>query len=282
MPGYSRVHIISLDATRSEYQTYVKAGATALVLKLLELQRIGGDSLLPDLGYDLQATIADLKAISRSVADWDRPVEAARKEWHLDGVGVGRERQALGIQRLYLQAANDALKGKLADPDFDQVLTCWGELIDSLEGDLSLAENRIDWLQKRRVLKAYQAEEQVSWTSDELRAQELEYCRVAPKGAWSGVEVTDRFLSEEQILQACTTPPPGRATARAAILALHNKHRANGGEMGLELEWDRVGFYGANGITCIERPMPDPHSEYPELLEELGKTLQPPHRDRRR
>jgi len=233
----------------SEYATALKIGTTCLVLDLAESRA------LPNW-LRLQDALHTLKSVSRDPT----------RKWivqMLDGSTIS----AIDLQRIYLQLAQRRFAGR--DPETDWVLQEWEYVLDTLESDPEKLEDRIDWLIKLKVLRAYMAETGAKWGDDALHSIDLEYHNIHPEqGLYYALQQMGevaRLVDDVQIEAAITTPPENtRAAARGYIIKRLAERRYNR----YYIDWD---------IVYVDRnrqvDMRDPFSTYPRETERFVNML---------
>ena len=187
---YRRLHVICGDANMSEYATALKIGTTSLVLQLLE------DGLRPPIR--LTDAVRAAKQVSRDIT---------RKQT-LEQQG-GPPMTALEIQRLYLQEAQNRLRGQ--DEDTDWTLTAWAETLDALESDFLSLADRLDWVAKYKLLNEFRESENMKWDDPHLQSFDLEYHNIDPEmGLYHGLEqegMMRRLVTDARIQAAVSAPP---------------------------------------------------------------------------
>jgi Pup amidohydrolase len=201
---YRRFHVICGDANLCEVATFLKAGTTLLVLRLLETG-------WRQEGVSLHDPVAAIKQISR---DQDY-------RWLAERLGGGTI-SAVEIQRHYLAAAKQHLAGFSGETD--AVLVEWEGVLDRLESEpLSLADT-LDWAAKRALLDQFREAEGLAWDDPTLHSLDLEYHNVDPSaGLYYGLEQEGqvrRIVNEDEIAAALTTPPTGSPRALVRGLAI--------------------------------------------------------------
>ncbi len=226
---YRRLHVICGDANLSQFATALKVGTTSLVLTLLEA---GWQPL-----FRVRDPVAAIKRVSRDPSwRWDLELEDGR---------VGR---ATDIQRLYRDEAARLLSG--AGPDTDWTLREWGALLDDLERDPYLAEDRVDWLAKRRLLESFIEAENCWWEDLSLRSLDLEYHNIDPEaGLFAALEQGGqmrRVVTDQEIEAADEAPPEStRAFARGeCVRRFADRIRRVG--------WGRVVLEVEGRAACLE------------------------------
>lgn len=197
---YRRLHVICGDANMSEYATALKAGATGLVLSLLE------EGLTPPI--KLIDPVRAVKQVSR-----DRTLKQT-----LERQG-GPAVTALDIQRIYQEEAARRLCGR--DEETDWVLAEWAATLDALESDPMRLADRLDWVAKFMLLDAFREEQHLDWSDPYLQSLDLAYHDVDPEqGLYYGLEQAGemrRLVTDGRIQAAMSCPP---ADTRAFIRGL--------------------------------------------------------------
>lgn len=226
---YRRLHVIVGDANMSEVAGALKLGTTALVLDLLEQDACPRALQLAD-------PIAALKAISRDPT--------------LTGsvpLADGRTIRSVDIQRQYLAAAAQRLRGR--DADTDWVLTAWAGVLDDLAVDPARCRDRLDWVAKRWLLETFAAAENVSWDDPWLQALDLEYHNVRrDEGLYAELireERLQRFVTDENIRQAIHQPPADtRAYFRGRCVEKFARQMRT-------VQWDEIAFGNSRGGETV-------------------------------
>jgi proteasome accessory factor A len=199
---YRRLHVICGDANMSEWATALKVGTTCLVLSLIEA---GWEPL-----FRLRNPVDALKQVSRDTTF----------RWVLE-LEDGRTLRATDIQRVYLRDTQKLLAGAGAETDW--ALREWERVLDDLEEDPKRAENRLDWVAKRRLLETYVEAEGLQWDDPILRSLDLEYHNLDPAaGLYAALEEGGQMLrvtDDDEIECAMERPPADtRAAARGLVV----------------------------------------------------------------
>jgi Pup amidohydrolase len=194
---YRRLHVICGDANMSEFATALKVGTTSLVLSLIES---GWEPL-----FRMRDPVKTIRSLSRDPAfKWTVELED------------GRTMRATDLQRIYLQDAQKLLAGQ--DPDTEWTLREWEHILDTLERDPWEAEDRLDWVAKRRLLETYIEAEGLWWESPALRSLDLEYHNVDPEyGLYAALEDAGQMVrvTDEDAIRAAIEAAP--SDTRAAV-----------------------------------------------------------------
>ena len=189
---YRRLHVILGDANLAETATYLKIGATALVLDLIE-------------------SGADLGDLSLAA-----PVRAIHDISHDPGLKVaveladGRAMTGLDLQRAYHERVS-----ALVEVDGDEralhVLETWAHVLDLLSGDPMDCADLLDWPAKLRLLQGFRDREGLGWAASRLHLVDLQYSDVRlDKGLYNRLVARgsmQRLVSEDQVQAAMTSPP---------------------------------------------------------------------------
>jgi proteasome accessory factor A len=198
-----RLHVLFGEPNMSEYAMWLKIATTCITLDLLDLK------VLPSL-IRLEDPLAALKNVSRDET----------LKWIVRR-GDDKTMSAIDLQRVYLGAAQQFLKGK--DEQTDEVLVHWEEVLDQLEADPMQLADRLDWVAKKQLLQEYIESEGADWGDDILHSLDLEYHNVNPRtGLYYGLEeagAMQRVCTDERLREAVSTPPQDtRARGRAAVI----------------------------------------------------------------
>lgn len=198
-----RLHVLFGEPNMSEYAMWLKIATTCITLDLLDIK------VLPSV-IRLEDPLSALKSVSRDQS----------LKWIVRRAD-GKTISAIDLQRVYLGAAQQFLKGK--DEQTDEVLVHWEEVLDLLEEDPMQLADRLDWVAKKQMLEEYVASEGVEWGDDVLHSLDLEYHNINPRTSlYSGLEeigAMQRVCTDEELHNAMSTPPQNtRAKGRAAVI----------------------------------------------------------------
>ena len=137
---YRRLHVIVGDSNMSEYSTFLKVGATAVMLRMLEDQSV----VLRDM--TLENPIRAIREISHDIT--------CRRRVRLAN---GREVSALDIQREYLDRALRYADTKGLPPLEQRALDMWEHCVSTIEDEPLKLEREVDWVIKHQLIEAYRA-----------------------------------------------------------------------------------------------------------------------------
>src|SRR5512144_2366137 len=155
---YRRLHVIVGDSNMSEYSTFLKVGATAVMLRMLEDQSV----VLRDM--TLENPIRAIREISHDIT--------CRRRVRLAN---GREVSALDIQREYLDRALRYADGKGLSPLEMTALQMWEHCVSTIEKDPLELDREVDWVIKYKLLEAYRAKHDLPLGHPKIALMDLQY-----------------------------------------------------------------------------------------------------------
>jgi len=229
----ARLHVIFFDTTLAHVATYLKAGATQIVVAMIEAGAVSPRLIL------------------------ERPIEALTAWGHDPTLGArarladGREVTAVEHQRLVLADARRFADAGRADliPGAETILALWEDTLERLAGrDLDTLARRLDWVMKLCLLERFLARHRhLTWESPEVKRLDLLFASLDPdEGLYWGLEAAgavDLLVGAEDIERLRREPPADtRAWSRAMLL------RTLGGEA-THVDWDEVRLGGAGDGT---------------------------------
>jgi proteasome accessory factor A len=192
---YRRLHVIVGDANLAEVATFLKVGATAFVLAMIEDDETGADDLTlanPVLAHRLVSYDLTLK----------RPVEMADGR-HMTAVEVQWE--LFDRARKYAEIrGTEAVGGEVGEA----VLARWESVLSALEIDPSTLAGQLDWVSKHQLVDAYRDRHALRWDDHKLAALDLQYHDVRPSRSLFARLNAERLVDEESVVAAMTEPPP--------------------------------------------------------------------------
>jgi len=155
---YRRLHVIVGDSNMSEYTTFLKVGATSILLRMLEDPSV----VLRDM--TLENPIRAIREISHDMT-CRRTVRLAN----------GREVSALDIQREYLDRALRYADAKGLSPLEEKALEMWEHCIVGIEDDPLSLDREIDWVIKHRMIEAYRSKHDLPLSHPKVALMDLQY-----------------------------------------------------------------------------------------------------------
>ncbi len=191
---YRRLHVIVGDSNMSEYTSYLKVGAMAVLLRMVE----DPSCVLRDL--TLQNPIRAIREISHDLT-LSRPVRLAN----------GREASALEIQSEYLNRALRYADSQGFPPDEMRALEMWEYVMTHLETDPFKLDRELDWVIKHNLLESYRERHDLDFDSPQLQMVDLQYHDIRrSSGLFYRLQergMVERTLDDEEMMDAIETPP---------------------------------------------------------------------------
>jgi proteasome accessory factor A len=198
---YRRLHVIVGDSNMSEYATFLKIGATSILLRMLEDPAV----VLRDM--TLENPIRAIREISHDTA-LRRRVRLAN----------GREASALEIQSEYYNRARRYQESKGLSPLEDQALDMWEHCLTGLERDPWSLDRECDWVIKHHLIERYRAKHGLPLTHPKVALIDLQYHDVnRERGLFYKMQsagLVERTCTDEAIDNAVEQPPQ---TTRARL-----------------------------------------------------------------
>jgi proteasome accessory factor A len=155
---YRRLHVIVGDSNMSEYTTFLKVGATSILLRMLEDPSV----VLRDM--TLENPIRAIREISHDMT-CRRTVRLAN----------GREVSALDIQREYLDRAMRYAEAKGLSPLEEKALAMWEHCVTGIEADPLTLDHEVDWVIKHRLIETYREKHDLPLSHPKIALMDLQY-----------------------------------------------------------------------------------------------------------
>jgi proteasome accessory factor A len=155
---YRRLHVIVGDSNMSEYTTFLKVGATSILLRMLEDPSV----VLRDM--TLENPIRAIREISHDMS--------CRRTVRLQN---GREVSALDIQREYLDRALRYADAKGLSPLEAKALQMWEHCVTTIEKDPLELDREVDWVIKYRLIEAYRSKHDLPLSHPKVALMDLQY-----------------------------------------------------------------------------------------------------------
>jgi proteasome accessory factor A len=198
---YRRLHVIVGDSNMSEYSTFLKVGATSILLRMLE----DPSFVLRDM--TLENPIRAIREISHDLTG-KRTVRLAN----------GREASALDIQGEYLERAKRYAETRGLSPLEERALGMWEYCLGALESDPFKLDRECDWVIKHKLIEAYCTKHDLPLSHPKVALIDLQYHDVnRERGLFYRLQKRDmveRVTTDEAIDEAVETPPQ---TTRARL-----------------------------------------------------------------
>lgn len=213
---YRRLHVIVGDSNMSETTIMLKVGMIDLLLRTLE-----GGGVMKDM--TMENPIRAIREISHD---------------HTGGAKIrltsGRTLTALEIQQEYFDRVSSFAdkRGLYEDPIHARVLELWQRGLTALATDnLSLIDEDIDWVIKKKLLERYMSKHNLDLASARIAQLDLAYHDVSRKrGLFYLLEnkgMATRLTTDLEVFKAKSVPPQStRAKLRGDFVrAATAKHR---------------------------------------------------------
>jgi proteasome accessory factor A len=197
---YRRLHVIVGDSNMSEHATFLKVGATSLLLRMLEEPNV----VLRDM--TLENPIRAIREISHDIT-CTRRVRLAN----------GREVSALDIQSEYLQRAIRYGESRGLSPEEKTALDAWERAITAIERDPLSLDRECDWVMKHNLIEQYRERHDLALSDPRVALVDLQYHDInRERGLFYRLQ--DRGLTErvcdDQEIEVATDQPPQTTRAR--------------------------------------------------------------------
>jgi proteasome accessory factor A len=198
---YRRLHVIVGDSNLSEYATFLKVGATSILLRMLE----DPSFVLRDM--TLENPIRAIREISHDLT-CRRTVRLAN----------GREASALDIQTEYLERAKRYAETKGLSPLEEKALGMWEYCLTGLESDPFKLDREVDWVIKHKLIESYADRHDLALSHPRVALIDLQYHDVnRERGLFYRLQrrdLVERMTTDDAIDEAVETPPQ---TTRARL-----------------------------------------------------------------
>jgi proteasome accessory factor A len=198
---YRRLHVIVGDSNMSEYATFLKVGATSVLLRMLEDPGV----VLRDM--TLENPIRAIREISHDTT-CKRRVRLAN----------GREASAFDIQSEYLNRARKYQEKKGLSPLEDQALDMWEHCLTQIDKDPWGLDRECDWVIKHRLIEGYRQKNNLPLTHPKVALMDLQYHDVSrERGLYYLMQakgLVERMCTDAEIDIAIDEPPQ---TTRARL-----------------------------------------------------------------
>jgi proteasome accessory factor PafA2 len=190
---YRRLHVIVGDANLSEIATFLKVGATAIVLAMIE-----DDELPRDLSL-----VTPVQALRR--VSWDLTLEQTLE------LADGGRMTALDLQWQYLEYAKKYAEARgleaVGESVGNDVLQRWEQILSGLESDPMSLADQLDWVAKLRMFEGYRDRHGLGWDDTRIRALDLQYHDLRPDKSLYERLGLQRLVTDAETEAAMTEPP---------------------------------------------------------------------------
>ena len=250
---YRRLHVIVGDSNMSEYTSFLKVGAAALMLRMLEEPNV----VLRDM--TLENPIRAIREISHDMT--------CRRRVRLAN---GREVSALEIQSEYLERALRFAEHHELDPLEKQALQMWEDCLTRIADDPLTLDREVDWVIKYKLLEAYRERHDLSLADSRVALVDLQYhdinrsrslfYRMQRRG------LVERVCDDHDITQAVENPPQ---TTRARLRGEFIK-RAKERRRDFTVDWVHLKLNDQAQRTVLCK---DPFRSHDERVDKLIASL---------
>ncbi len=250
---YRRLHVIVGDSNMSEYATYLKVGATALILRMLEDPTV----VLRDM--TLENPIRAIREISHDIT-CTRRVRLAN----------GREASALEIQTEYLNRALRYAENHDLNPQEKQALDMWEHVVTGLERDPLSLDREIDWVTKHNLIEAYRERHDIPLSHPRVALLDLQYHDISrDRSVFYKLQRAgrvERIVTDADIDEAIDTPPQTtRARLRGEFIRKAKERKRD-----YTVDWVHLKLNDQAQRTVLCK---DPFKAYDERVERLIESL---------
>jgi len=250
---FRRLHVIVGDSNMSEYATFLKTGATSIVLAMLE----DPGTVLRDL--TLENPIRAIREISHDIT-CQRRVRLAN----------GREMRALDIQSEYLERALRFRDRHGLGPEEERALDMWQHCLKGLESDPLSLWRECDWVSKYRLIEQVRERHGVPLSHPKAALVDLMYHDVdRSRGLYYKLqarEQMERVCTDSAIATAMTEPPQTtRARLRGAFVRRAKERRRD-----FTVDWVHLKLNDQAQRTVL---LKDPFRSHDDRVERLIASL---------
>jgi proteasome accessory factor A len=197
---YRRLHVIVGDSNMSEWTSYLKVGATAILLRMVE--------------EGVQIRDMTLENPIRAIREISHDASCRRKV----RLHNGRELSALDMQREYLDKALKWVERR-EDETLTEIADMWRFAVEALEAqDLDRLIPKVDWVAKKMLMEKYSARHNITLAHPRIALMDLAYHDVnRSRGLYYRMEkrgMAERVCDEADVERATQEPPQ---TTRAKL-----------------------------------------------------------------
>ena len=250
---YRRLHVIVGDSNMSEYATFLKAGSSSILLRMLE---------------DPSVVLRDMTL--------DNPIRAIREISHDPTctrrirLASGREVSALDIQSEYLDRALKYAESRDLDPQEKQALQMWEHCLTSIADDPLKLTRECDWVMKYHLIEAYRERHGLALSDSRVALLDLQYHDVNRSRSlfyrMQNRGMAERVCVDDEINHAVENPP---STTRARLRGEFIR-RAKERKRDYTVDWVHLKLNDQAQRTVLCK---DPFRAYDERVEKLIESL---------
>ncbi|MFZ9706558.1 MAG: Pup--protein ligase [Ilumatobacteraceae bacterium] len=250
---FRRLHVIVGDSNMSEYTNFVKIGAAACVIRMIE----DPVTMLRDL---------TLENPIRAIRDISHDLTCKRKV----RLASGRELSALDIQRELLDRALRYADQRGFTPEEQRALEMWEHCIVTLENDPMKLDREIDWVIKYRVIEEYRSRHKLALDDPRVQMLDLQYHDIdRTRGVFYKMQsrgMVERVCDDDAIERAKDVAPQ---TTRARLRGEFIK-RAKERKRDFTVDWVHLKLNDQAQRTVLCK---DPFKSHDDRVEKLIASL---------
>ena len=190
---YRRLHVIVGDANMSEVATFLKLGATAILLSMIEDEQFEDDLVLA-------TPVSAIRQVSHD--------PTLKQKILLDS---GKTYTALNLQEILCERAEKYADRfgleSVGEEDGKLILSRWREALEGLRQDPSTMSHVIDWVAKKRIVDGIAERYDLRANDPRLKAIDLQYHDMRTEKCLALRAGLETMTNPEDVLRATTTPP---------------------------------------------------------------------------
>jgi proteasome accessory factor A len=246
---YRRLHVIVGDSNMSEYATFLKVGATSIVLRMLE------DPVVSFRDMTLENAIRAIREISHD--------PSCRRKVRL---ASGRELTALEIQSEFLYRALRYSEKVGLNESETRALAMWKHCLETIEKDPFNLNRECDWVMKYHLIEQYRIRNRLGLSHPRVSLLDLQYHDVnRERGLYyllARKGMAERLLTDDQIDAAVNNPPSTtRARLRGAFVKKAKQKRRD-----FTVDWIHLKLNDQTQRTLL---LKDPFRAYDDRVDRL-------------
>jgi proteasome accessory factor A len=226
---YRRLHLLHGDTSVLPATLLLKVGTTALMLDLLELDRMPKVALA-----DAVMTFHTLS--HQPDGPWIVPLTD------------GRSVNAVELLQEFYELARSEFRGR--DTETDDLLNLWENTLWDLARSPEALVGRVDWITKRWLFQQFVDQERISWSDPWLKSQDLEFHQVDPTRnlGLALAETPPEWETSPAEIANATYHPPGNTRAQTRSRLMHLlKHQT----VRYFVDWEVIDVEGINTLNLL-------------------------------
>ena len=233
---YRRLHLLHGDTSVLPTTLLLKLGTTALVLDLIEIDK------LPKIA--LADAVTTFRELSRQTSG----------PWQV-ALADGSATDAVELLQSYCDAARQEFHGR--DDETDALLKIWADTLAALRTEPLALVGKVDWITKKWLFEQFKEQEGLAWSDPWLKSQDLEFHKVDPaENIGLALEQTPApwRLADAAVADAMFQPPANtRAHARSGLMQWLEQHDTR-----YHVDWEILGVEGGEPLTLLNPFDPEP------------------------